>query len=183
MSVMCTSSTCGKQGERNIGGVHWDEAETVFPDDADMGLRYHGNGNTGQRDMMASSWRHSGGAAVRNYTSVGTYTRCPGETINVRYSFGNIGKVDVTSSNPMKATIVLSTNSTISTYDTHAAEFTVYASRGSFGDFERSVTIPNLPPGGYFLGFVVDWDNAFDEDREGNNSSLINRRINIPSGC
>lgn len=183
MSVMCTSNTCGKQGERDSGGIHWDEAETVFPDDADMGLTYHGNGNTGQRDMMASSWRHSGGAAARNYTSVGTYTRCPGETINVRFSFGNLGKVNVTSSNPMQAAVVLSNNDTISTYDMHAADVTVWANRGVFIDYELSVTIPNLLPGTYFFGFVVDSDSAFAEDREGNNSSLINRKITVPSGC
>lgn len=183
MSVMCSSDTCGKVGEWTTTGSHTDRAESIFPDDADMAIEYHGSSNAGNPDVVASGWRFHNGGPERNYSTTQTFTRCPGDTISVRFSFGNIGKVKVSSSDPMQLEIVLSSNTTISTSDTTVATFNAWAARGWFGSSNPTVTIPNLSPGTYHFGVIVDSDSSLGEDREGNNSSLVRRKITIPSGC
>jgi hypothetical protein len=185
MSVMCPTDTCGKLAEHFYWGQLAYGAESVFPDDVDFARVYYGNvpGDPGRPDLAASVWQYSSGVASRIYSSVTTLTRCPGQSATVRLSHGNKGVVNVTSTSPMEARVVLSTDSTIGTDDYAVGYWNIWGNTGLFDTNDFTFTVPSISNGTYYIGFIINGNAAFSEDTLGNNAVYSRRRLKIQTAC
>ena len=103
-----------------------------------------------------------------------------GGTVNVEFSAANISHV---ATNPFSVGIYISNNEYISTHDTLIGTYdftTGLASYGDTGIVQHSVTLPDGDSefwkykgnGTYFIGTIVDPNNAQAEYKESNNSNL-----------
>ena len=186
ISVMCTSTfgSCGKVGRRSgdSSSSLGNRSETQLPDDTAFATTYHASTNAGNTDLVTSPWRMTSNGPRLNHTG-SPRVLCPGATTSVRFSFGNMGKVNVPSFNPADISIVMSTNDYISVADTEVTTGTVWGASGSFGTFTWNFTVPSLSPNTYHVGVMVDTDKDFVEDDEFNNASETGLQIRIPSGC
>lgn len=154
-----------------------------MPDDAYFAFKYHGSSNAGFPDPLVSPWRFRNGAMELVHVNE-KHTLCPGSTLTVRFSYGNKGRISISSSEPAKAAIYFSANPIISIYDRAAYTGIIFwGSSGTFGTTQRTVTVPNLSAGTYHVGVVVDMDDEFGEDEEYNNSTPLGVQVTIPSGC
>jgi hypothetical protein len=188
MSAMCTAPvSCGKVGRRSAsGGVGAPDirSETRLPDDVAFAVNYHSSAEAGRIDAFASPWRYSSGPSL-NYSPTVTRTLCPGQSTTVRFGVGNLGKVNISSANPVNLRMVISTDSAISTADATVATGTFWATIGFFGSLEWTVTIPNVPSraSAYHIGVIADPTNTRTEDDEFNNGTQTGLRIMVPTGC
>jgi hypothetical protein len=185
MSVMCTAAvSCGKVGRRSAGGgvgLPDIRSETMLPDDVDFGIHYHASTSTGSIDAVTSPWRFSSGPGLNQNT---TRTLCPGQTTTVKFSFGNLGKVNITSASPVNLRVVMSSDTNINTGDTTVTSGTFFADRGFFGTSTWTITVPSVTKGvTYNVGIIADPTEIRSEQDEFNNSSQTGLKITVPSGC
>jgi hypothetical protein len=183
MTVMCNiSPTCGKYGARAAPtGVFFGNTESLHPDDVHFAAQWHGTSG-GAIDMGASAWFFNGATFTRLNSGL-TLTFCPGQMVPVSFSHAIKGKNNIPLSNPMPGRIVFSSNTTISALDTTGGTVVLAGNRGQFFSNQVPVMVPSLAPGTYELGLVIDPANAFVETDEGNNTTLLNLRVRVPSGC
>jgi hypothetical protein len=145
-------------------------------------INYHGSTNAGLRDPTVSPWRFAAGMTL-NHNNV-VRTLCPGRTTTVTWSFGNVGKVNITAPDPAQVRVVWSNDSTISVGDRTLLSGTFFAHRGGFGTTTWTFTVPSVSPGTYTIGVIADPANLISETDGNNNSARTGLRIRIPStGC
>lgn len=148
----------------------------AFPDDA-VGSRTlypHSNRET---DIAISNfrWVSSDNTALILPTGIQNVRR--GDTFTTGFAFGNLGTQTVDN---FEFVIVLSTNDIISTADRIIAAGTGWGTAGFYGDFTFTVRVPSdMPLGDYFVGGILDPNNALAEAREGNNRVAFPGRIRV----
>lgn len=154
------------------------------PDDMDFAERWHRSSGSAV-DLVASIWAFNNGP-TRLQNACPTLTRKRGETFTVQVAFVNIGMQNVSTADGSKASVVLSTNTQITTVDTLAGLFNITsAADGQYGAHTLTVTVPQSVTCGttYEVGFIVDSTQVFTETAERNNSVLARLRISVPSSC
>jgi len=186
MSIMNVPNSVGKVGRRSgspTSSSYGGRSETVMPDDVQFAVRFHASTNAGSIDAIVSPWSFSSGRPVLNYSGTNRFL-CPGDRTTVQFSYGNIGKLPITSANPVSLDVYVSSNDFISTSDTQATSggsFT--AGLGWFGTATWTFTVPSLSAGTYFVGMIADKDGNHAEDDERNNAMETGLRITIRSTC
>lgn len=145
------------------------------PDDASGGRQLYGNGAR-SRDLAASEFRHVGPDRVTTNSDGAIRSFCPGDRHLVRWSVANLGTVNET----YNVRWYLSTNNRITTADrVIATNYRAVQNAGYFSTWQRTITIPHIPAGLYFLGHLVDFDERIWERRGDNNSTYMASRIRI----
>jgi len=144
------------------------------------------NSSTGEFfDFDATGGAHdvihdSAGDLTNSSFSVVSGDYVPGGTVTVELSAANISHV---ATEPFSVGIYLSSNEYISTNDLSLGTYDFDAGLGAYGDtgiVQHSITLPDEDSafwttkgnGTYFIGTVVDPDNAHSEFTELNNSNL-----------
>lgn len=178
-STMCTvSPTCGKVGTFALGGAQSNTADSILPDDVHFAARWHGQSGAGNPDLFASA--HTLGPSFGQSSPSTTVQGCPGAPFTFGITHGNRGKADA----PLVAArVVASTNSTISVSDATISSGVLGANRGGWFNNLITVAVPNLAPGDYFLGLIVDADNDLTEGDESNNGVSFHLKMRILQGC
>lgn len=152
------------------GSKEWDP----FGDDRQAVRVIYPDGTT-ETDIAASAYKRTGSGTSNLVTSTTSAAR--GSSVTVEFTFSNLS----TASKTFDIGFYLSTNDLISTGDTLlGTNFGASGGAGGTGTFSRSLTIPsNIAPGTYYLGFLVDKNNAHSEANEGNNNQQMPRSITI----
>lgn len=158
----------------NGGPLGYYKEVDPLPDDRG-GVRALYPDNTTEADVAASAFVRTGSGTTGLVSSPASAAR--GSNVNIGYTFGNLG----TSTATFNIGFYLSTNDFISTSDTLLGTNTgAWASPGAIGSYTRTLTIPaNTAPGTYYLGFLVDKNNAISEANENNNGQPMPRTITI----
>lgn len=101
----------------------------------------------------------------------------PGDPISIPVTARNIGTLS--SSVAFEAAVYLSTDTTVTSTDTLLGTVTFAPPLGPRSARTATVgaTVPNLSPGFYSIGVIVDSTNAIAEDVEGNNTALLTTRF------
>ncbi len=152
---------------------HWKECDPLADDR--QGARYLYPDGTTESDIAGSAFRRTGSGSSGLVSSPLHANR--GSTITIQFTFSN----QSTATKSFNIGFYLSTNSYISKYDTllgtnHGA----WGSPGFTGTFTRTLYIPtSINPRTYYLGFLVDNNNAISENDEGNNQMEMPRKIEI----
>lgn len=146
------------------------------PDDASGGRALYGTGDR-SRDLAASEFRHVGNDRVATNSDGTIRSLCPGQRHLVHWSVSNLGTVDET----YNVRWYLSRNTNITTADrVIATNVGAVQNAGYFSTWQRLITIPRtVPPGTYYLGHLVDYDQRIWERRGGNNSTYMASRVRI----
>lgn len=153
---------------------HYREVEPL-PDDR-AGIRaLYGKDGTVNTDIAASQFE-SKGSGTSGPVNSPTIAR-PGETVEVDFTFGNLG----TTRQSFDIGFYLSTDDFIGPTDMWlATNYSAWADPGFLGTYTRTVTIPyGTPPGKYYLGYIIDPDNAVAESKEYNNNQSILSGVQI----
>lgn len=168
MSLMMTSDGEGKYCGSRMVEPH--------PDDA-MGARRLYPTRAESHDLAASEFRLVEPDRVALNSNATVTNLCPGDLHTVRWSVANLGTVD----ERYNVRWYLSTNRTISTYDTGiATNRGAVQNAGHFTTWQRHITIPyGINPGLYYLGHLVDYDKQIWERRGGNNYTYMAERVRI----
>lgn len=134
----------------------------------------YGDG-TSEVDVAGSAFTHTG-SGTSGLVSSSTYAYRGGYA-NLQFTFSNLG----TASRTFDVGFYLSTNDFISTGDTLlGTNYGASGTTGFTGTFSRSLYIPTwVTPGTYYLGFLIDPNNAFAESNESNNIQPMPRTITI----
>jgi hypothetical protein len=99
-----------------------------------------------------------------------------GSYVNIEFTFSNFS----TSTESFDIGFYLSTNDFISTGDMWlGSNYGAWGSPGFTGTFSRTLWIPWVAPGTYYVGFIVDPANAKAENNEGNNPQRMPRAITV----
>ena len=103
-----------------------------------------------------------------------------GETVPMEFTFHNLS----TNQQHFDVGFYLSTDEHISTSDVLLGmNYGAWGDPGFSGTYTKYVTIPaNTAPGTYYLGFLIDPNNAVGETNEGNNIQPMPRTIRIGDG-
>ena len=125
-----------------------------------------------------------GNTSGRMLGQLGTYEGqprwrvAPGQTVSVTFSYENNGKTHKQSPN---IAFYISSNNIISTNDRQIRTGKMDLTRDNVRTISSNVTIPaDLTPGQtYFLGVIVDWDNAISEVTGSNNAAYHPIYINF----
>lgn len=137
-------------------------------------LGTHGEYSTHQMSKMYTS----GGSVLASdsYNGQPRYKVGKGQTVKVGFTYENEGETTQT----VNVGFYISTNSTISTGDTLIATGWVTESRGNVHSITSTVNIPeNLTSGKtYYLGVIIDYDNALSEVDGSNNAAYHIIKIN-----
>jgi len=157
-------------------------SQTVLPDDVLFASRFHPSSNAGRIDAIVSPWSFSAGQQNLNYSGTNRLV-CPGDTTDVKFSYGNIGKLAITDANRVSLDVYLSSNDYISTGDRKVQGGSFTAARGGFGTTTWSFVVPSLSAGTYFVGVIADAEQAHAEDDNYNNATETGLRLTIRSGC
>jgi hypothetical protein len=175
MSVMHASAGPGNTHGKYCGS----HAMAPHPDDVAFAIKYHGSGNNSW-EFGASGFRLFGGNRTLTLPNE-TVSVCPGDSVFYRWSWGNRGTRNVSSSNPVHAKIVLSSNRTISNFDTAVAWWNVWGAQGWFGTHSGNFTVPSSVSYNttYYIGAYVDYDNRFSETHGNNNTTYLARRVYV----
>lgn len=160
-------------------------AVAPMPDDLFGARAKYGDGSTGL-DIAASEYRYMGANDVKLNTSTvsvaGTQPPavayvCRGSTYSFRWSVANLGTSQVT----YDVAFYLSEDnkffvpSEIVWYNYGAS-----INPGAFISWQQTITIPsNWPPGEYFLGWRLDYDNVVTEVVETNNLARNHRKVSV----
>jgi len=162
------------------GGTIGHIKESIPIGDDRSGLRYLYPDSTTEIDIAASVYKriidpdnpNEGNSGLVTSTNIGIR----GSQSTLEYTFSNLG----TSSINFQISFYLSTNNYISQYDILLGTTTAWAATGGTGTYSATFTIPNnISAGQYYLGFIVDGDNSFNEDRENNNYMEMPHPITI----
>lgn len=145
-----------------------------FGDDR-QGARFLYPDGTIERDLAGSPLKRTGSGTSSLVSSPSTVQK--GSYVTVEYSFSNLGSLV----EKFNIGFYLSTNSTISTYDTLlGTNYGALEWPGSAGTFSRTLWIPTwTAPGTYYLGFFLDKDHTISEKKESNNFQEMPRTITI----
>jgi hypothetical protein len=92
-----------------------------------------------------------------------------GQTLKVKFTYENNG---ATTQAP-EIDLVVSNNNWISIADTVIATFSRTLNRNNVDTYERTVTLPSLAPGNWFIGAILDPHNVITEVDETNNATWI----------
>jgi hypothetical protein len=97
--------------------------------------------------------------------------------MNIEFTFSNLG----TSTTTSDIGFYLSTNDYISTADTLLGmNYGMWGTAGFTGTVTRTLSIPSsIAPGTYYLGFILDPNNAVSEANENNGYQKMPRPIVI----
>jgi hypothetical protein len=146
-----------------------------LPDDR-AGLRTLYPGSSRGMDLAASAFKLRVAGDSQLIQTPLSASR--GSTITVEFTFGNFG---TDPSNLFDIGFYLSNDNYITVGDRLLGmNYDAYAGPSGFGTFSRPLVIPpDVPPGTYFLGFIVDVNNTNAEIDRGNNSQQFGRRITI----
>jgi len=168
MAVMMTTASA-------FWGEGGDVSHHPFPDDA-TGSRTLYSFSNDEADLAISNFRFVGSNATS--LIVGGMQAVPrGGTFVTGFAFGNVGNTNIDTFN---AVIVLSSNQIISSFDRVIANLTGFSTPGFYGDFTFTVGMPsNMPLGDFFVGAILDPQNAIAEERESNNRVVFPQRIRV----
>lgn len=146
------------------------------PDDVTGARALYGT-DARSRDLAASEFRHVGVDRVTTNSPMGIVDLCPGARHEVRWSVSNVGTMDET----YNVRWYLSTNARITTADrVIATNIGAVQNAGHFSTWQRRITIPlTTPPGLYYLGHLVDYDQRIWERRGDNNATYMASRIRV----
>jgi len=161
-------------------GFHGGSADfraAPFPDDAQGARRLYSHPNT-ETDFSISNFRWVSSDNTGLILSNATQTVSPGDTFNSGFAFGNQGTTDV----DFPLSVVLSTNTTITTYDRVIATGSAWADPYFYGDFTFQFTVPSdMAPGDYFVGAIFDPGDDVAEARELNNAVAFPGMVRVVS--
>lgn len=185
MSLMNPSSgpgnSHGKYCSNNIGSSD-DHTSAPHPDDIEFGFTYHKlDGYFVSYDAGASAFYYNTSTHKRELTTATEIIEvCPGNSVWYRWSWGNRG-YNTMSYTYNKAKIVLSTNDYISSYDIPVQSWGIGAGQGVFSTWSSTFTVPTSVVYGqeYYIGVIVDYNDAYDEYYETNNITYLARKIKI----
>lgn len=146
------------------------------PDDASGGRALY-PGDLDSRDLAASEFRLAGVDRVTTNSDGALRSLCPGDRHLVHWSVSNLGTIDET----YNVRWYLSENRRITTGDrVIATNINAVQNAGHFSTWQRVITIPRtIPPGIYYLGHLVDYDQRIWERRGDNNSTYMASRVRI----
>lgn len=191
--------------EYNVMGDSWRHhhtngatARSYFGEDASSGARaLYGTQSSSFNDVSVSHWRYTGSdgeysthGRTRMFTSAGSamspsivsgeprYNVVRGQRYRAEFSIENNGKSTVSN---IRYGIYISTNDTISTYDTRVGGGS-YSSihPGGVSTNQFSFTVPTSLSGNrnYWVGVLIDEDNTLSEVSGSNNATYIGMRTN-----
>ena len=158
----------------NGGTVGYYEETTPLPDDR-WGLKILYPDSSVGRDIAVSRFKtnENGGTWVNSYA--GTTYKKSGDTISFEYTILNLGTTD--ESVPIR--FYISNNRYISTYDTYVGSTTWTMPGYAQVTASKTIYIPNLTNGTYYIGYLVDSSDNINEENEDNNQVSILKIINI----
>ena len=187
----------------NIMGQDWthihvngSDSHAYFGEDASNGAVFLYDANSSNlEDVGVVHWRWigssgeysthgrtriftSGGAEESKFTDHGEprYWVSVGETIQVEFTYENNGSSRQANT---QVGYYLSTNDTISTYDQRLGGVTMDLGRNTPYTAKTTLTIPNnlTSNGDYYIGAIVDENDAIHEVNESNNATYIGIRV------
>lgn len=136
-----------------------------FGDDATGARRLYPT-STGEVDFSITNFRWTGMDSTDLILGEGVTTVRRGSRLATGFGMTIQGKSSVS----FNGAIFLSSNDVISTADRMIQTFAVSGPPGATSAFTFDVVIPaDMPPGDYFIGGILDFDNRVAELREGNN--------------
>lgn len=148
-----------------------------FPDDAQGARRLYPHSNS-ETDFSVSNFRWVASNDTELILGSATQTVNPGDTFNSGFGFGNQGKTHVN----FPISVVLSTNTTITTFDRIIATGSAWADPYFYGDFTFQFAVPgDMAPGDYYAGVILDPSNDVSENRELNNAVAFPGLIRVVS--
>lgn len=151
---------------------HWREWDPLADDRE--GARYLYPDAATESDIAGSVFKRTGSGSSGLVSSPSSGTRS--STVSIGYTFSNLS----TSTKSFNIGFYLSTDSYISTADILLGTNGAWASAGYTGTFTRSLFIPTTISGGnYYIGFIVDYDEALGESNESNNYMEMPATITI----
>jgi hypothetical protein len=140
-----------------------------------VGVRSLYPDGTTEVDVAGSAFKRTGTGTSGLVSSPAYAAR--GSYATVEFTFSNLS----TSSRSFDIGFYLSTNDFISTSDTLlGTNYGASGTAGFTGTFSRSLYIPTwVAPGTYYLGFLMDPNNAVPDVNRGNNNQPMPRTITI----
>ncbi len=189
-SVMCPAGTCGKTGKMSHQGTTHNLAnyETIFPDDLAYLVAVHSDSSSGTIDPFTSAWRINdttkkperiySDKAEENPLQV-----CRGQSINVTFTLGNKGKQRTPQ---IDYGIFFSSDKIIAATDFQGRWGWIDNYGNEQNTIDRPVTVPNnlIPGQSYYVGVIIDYNNAYSEDIHYNNSSYLGLKVTVKTtGC
>lgn len=186
----------------NILGQDWDHihanGNTAYPyfgEDASNGAVFlYGKNASKQEDVAAVHWRRTGNSGeysshdrTRIFNNSGTvltnastgdepkYLVDNGQTIQVEFTYENNGS---DTHNNIPIGFYLSTNNTITTSDQRLGGRSINLGRNTVWTTSFTITLPNnlSPNTDYWVGVIVDENDAISEFRESNNATYTGIR-------
>lgn len=133
-------------------------------------------------DIAVSRFRNTGASVTANevYTVIGgeapTRSVAMGIQHSIEYTMENLG----TQAEVIDIKFYISTNSYISSFDTYLGTTRWNVSAGRSMTFKQRITVPmSLPPGTYYVGYLVEINDATgtlipDDTSDNNHVSLLN---------
>ncbi|MCH9675896.1 MAG: hypothetical protein K0U93_30950 [Gammaproteobacteria bacterium] len=172
--------------------VNGNTARAYFGEDAaDGAVELYGLDNDDREDVAVVHWKYAGASGEYSdhektavYTSDGTdevnsfddngetrYWVSPGQVVQVEFSYENNGAT----TQSVDVGFYISTNSTISTWDTRIGGTSMTLGRNGVYTTKRTVTIPTTLASAtdYWIGAVVDEDDSLGEVAEWNNATYL----------
>jgi hypothetical protein len=130
---------------------------------------------TTETDVAGSAFKHTG-TGTSGLVSSPTWA-ARGSYVTVDFTFSNLS----TATKTFDIGFYLSTNDFISTGDTLlGTNYGAWGSSGVSATFSRTLYIPTwVAPGTYYIGFLIDPNNAMGEANESNNNQPMPRTITI----
>jgi PKD domain-containing protein/CARDB protein/matrixin len=127
------------------------------------------------RDVYASAYRITGEDVTDIIVPPSVVYR--GKQATFPFSIGNRG---TTNESPVRVDFYLSTDRFIDTSDYYLGSATYSLSSGSAGTYSTTVSVPLLPPGNYYFGWVVDPLANIPEVNEENNAVALGSSTYVP---
>lgn len=156
----------------NSGTVGYLHETTPHGDDTE-GLRFLYGGGPNGRDLVASRFKNVGGAStlanILRQEPFGQIVNSMqrGQDYRIEYSIENNGSQ---TENNVLTGFYASTDGYITSSDIFLGSVAWNMPKGSHVQSHVTVTIPTtIPPGNYFIGYVVDSNNNVSESNEENN--------------
>ena len=144
------------------------------------GLRTLYSGSGTEVDVQLIGWKKTTNSSSERSVPVNApspTTVCVGDNVTVQFTGENLG---TQSHNNVFMRVYLSTNVIITTSDIPVGNGSFNFAPASGGNSnvpivtaQMTVTIPTVQSGTYYLGGIVDYNNALSETREGNNAIVF----------
>jgi hypothetical protein len=150
-----------------------------FPDDV-AGVHFLYMYAKAGTNVLSSAQRRNSDGTVQRANEWTTVSRCPGQTVNVRYTIANTGTTTMTQ---VPFRVGMSTSNVGSGIQGYLFNGSASLGPKSYFTEERTLTVPNLPPATYHVLWGLDWTNSVAEYNETDNTVRSGSKITIPSGC